>query len=143
MHSKVPEGTRGHSNAFEGHSKVTRRSPKASEGIRGYSKVTRMHSKVPEGHLRSLECTRRSPEVTRRHPKAPEGTLVTTQPLENLSSRRYPAHHEVPRLTRSSVHREVPPGARGRLALPRIPGFDGIPHHPPVAPAIRLGPIRR
>ena len=85
--------------------------------------------------------------------RSPEVPLVTAHPLENLSSRRhprYPVHYEVPCSQRGALphevpcsETEVPPGARGRLALPRVPGLDGILHHPPIAPAIRLGPIRK
>ena len=98
---------------------------------------------VPEGardHSNAFEGTRRYPkvpEITRRYPKVSEGTFVTSQPLENLSSRRRPAYRETPCLAMYPAHTlktKVPPGARGRLALPRVPGLGGISLHPPIAP---------
>ena len=151
---KASEGLRRYQRSLEG----TRRYPKVPEVTRMHSKVTRRYPKVPEGtrrrprllegHSKASEGTRRSLEDTRGHPKAlecirrhPKTFLVTSQPLENLSSRRHtlgtplttrcPASRGTP-LTCSKT--EVPPGSRGRLALLRVPGLDGVSLHPPVAP---------
>ena len=109
---KVPEGDRGHSKVIRRCPKVTevtRRSPKVPEGTRRYPKVPEGHSKVPEGHSKV-------PEGTRRYPKA---SLVTTQPLENLSSRMYPgypAYRETPCLARYPAHQLK---SRGTTRCPR------------------------